>query len=265
MEEIYLNSSTLQTVKENIESTKNVCIYIDFDNLYWTTKQHGIDITSDRYNICEMFNKIYGNNRIRDYRVYGDFDQLNINLRSLQIQRAKIHNVFGNNRNDRYRKNASDIELCIDITEDLFENPNIDTYVIVTSDSDMIPIMNKLKYHGKTVHLYYMKMYSSRNMPLDIYCDFSCDITELLNIQSMKDEQQCLFDTIVQMVIDFYKDSRNIGKTYGFSWLKKNITEKCNVSEDYASELINIMLDKNLLYKDLSTGYTSIMPSGYVL
>lgn len=265
MDEIYLNKEILDNVKENIRTTQNVCIYIDYDNLYWTTKQHGIDITSNRYNICEMFSKLYGNSRIRDYRVYADFDKLKIDLRSIQIQRAKIMNVFGNNRIDKHRKNASDIELCIDITENMFTNPSIDTYVIVTSDSDMIPIINKLKYHEKIVHLYYMKMYSSKDTPLDIYCDFSCDIAELLNIKSMKDEQNKLFDVIQEMVINFYKDERNNGKTYGFNWLKRDIVENCNVSEDYATELINHMFDNKMLYKNLSTGFVSIMPTGYVL
>lgn len=265
MEEIYLNKEILENVKLNIKPTKNVCIYVDYDNLYWTTKQHGIDITSNRYNICEMFGKLYGNDRIRDYRVYADFDKLKIDLRSIQIQRAKIMNVFGNNRIDKHRKNASDIELCMDITESIFTNSNVDSYVIVTSDSDMIPIINKLKYHGKIVHLYYLKMHSSKDMPLDIYCDFSCDIIELLNIQSIQDEQQRLFNAIVDMVVNFYKDDRNQGKTYGFSWLRKDISENCNVSEDYAGELINSMFDNNMLYKDLSTGFTSIMPKGYVI
>lgn len=266
MEEMYLNQEILSNVRQHVKETSNVCIYVDYDNIYWTTKQHGIDITSDRYNICEMFSEIYGMHKIRDYRVYADFDKLNINLRNIQLQRAKICNVLGNNREDKHRKNASDIQLSIDIVEDLYTNSNsIDTYVIVTSDSDMIPIINKLKYHGKTVHLYYIKMYSSRNMPLNIYCDFSCDITELLDIRSMKDEQKRLFDTIIQMVIDFYKDTRNEGKTYGFAWLKRNIVETCNVSEDYACELINIMFANNMLYKDLSTGYAAIMPTGYVI
>lgn len=54
------------------------------------------------------------------------------------------------------------------------------------------------------------------------------------------------------MVINFYKDERNKGKNYGFTWLKKNIVDCCNVSEDYAHQLINMMLEENLLYKDLS-------------
>lgn len=72
-----------------------MCIYIDYDNLYWSSKQYGIDVTSDKYNICELFYMLYGNDRIRDYRVYADFDKLNINLRPIQIQRARIVMYLG--------------------------------------------------------------------------------------------------------------------------------------------------------------------------
>ena len=146
-----------------------MCIYIDYDNLYWSSKQYRIDVTSDKYNICELFYMLYGNDRIKDYHVYADFDKLNINLRTIQIQRARIVNVFGKNRYDKSRKNSLDIELCIDITENLYKNKNIDTYVIATSDTDVISIINKLKYHGKRVHLYYMKIFTSHNTPIDIY------------------------------------------------------------------------------------------------
>lgn len=63
--------------------------------MYWSSKQYGIDVTSDKYNICELFYMLYGNDRIRDYRVYADFDKLNINLRPIQIQRARIVMYLG--------------------------------------------------------------------------------------------------------------------------------------------------------------------------
>jgi uncharacterized protein (TIGR00288 family) len=47
-------------------------------------------------------------------------------------------------------KNASDIRLTIDATELLFQS-NVDTFVIVSSDTDFIPLINKLRSTGKMV------------------------------------------------------------------------------------------------------------------
>ncbi|MFC2068630.1 NYN domain-containing protein [Chloroflexota bacterium] len=47
-------------------------------------------------------------------------------------------------------KNASDIRLAIDAVDLQFTSP-VDTFVIVSSDSDFVPLVNKLRSTGKTV------------------------------------------------------------------------------------------------------------------
>ena len=47
-------------------------------------------------------------------------------------------------------KNASDIRLAIDAIELLYQSP-VDTFVIVSSDSDFVPLVSKLRAAGKTV------------------------------------------------------------------------------------------------------------------
>ena len=47
-------------------------------------------------------------------------------------------------------KNASDIRLAIDAIDLLFTSP-VDTFVIVSSDSDFVPLTSKLRSAGKTV------------------------------------------------------------------------------------------------------------------
>ena len=78
-------------------------------------------------------------------------------MKELQEQRVQIRNVYGNGKEEKYRKNASDIELSIDVLESYYRDKDIDTYVIVTADSDMIPIMSRMMYKGKDVHLFYTK------------------------------------------------------------------------------------------------------------
>ena len=47
-------------------------------------------------------------------------------------------------------KNASDIRLAIDAVDLLYTSP-VDTFVIVSSDSDFVPLVSKLRGAGKTV------------------------------------------------------------------------------------------------------------------
>jgi uncharacterized protein (TIGR00288 family) len=53
-------------------------------------------------------------------------------------------------RSTKSGKNASDIRLTIDATELLYQS-TVDTFVIVSSDTDFIPLINKLRSAGKVV------------------------------------------------------------------------------------------------------------------
>src|SRR2546421_111845 len=48
-------------------------------------------------------------------------------------------------------KNSADIRLCVDAMDMAFSKEHIDTFVIVSGDSDFSPLVSKLKENGKTV------------------------------------------------------------------------------------------------------------------
>ena len=87
---------TLEGLKKQISTLadsniiQNAAIFIDYDNIYYTMKDYGIDITDDEYNICKMLNDVYGMNVIRKFRAYADFDQVDVKLTPLQEQRVQV-------------------------------------------------------------------------------------------------------------------------------------------------------------------------------
>jgi uncharacterized LabA/DUF88 family protein len=48
-------------------------------------------------------------------------------------------------------KNSADIRLCVDAMDLCYSKPHIDTFVIVSGDSDFSPLVSKLKENGKQV------------------------------------------------------------------------------------------------------------------
>lgn len=261
MDGFKLNKDLESEIITKVKETGNVYILIDYDNLFHTMKRYAIDVTDDEYNICKFFNKIYGTDKIRSFRAYADFDQVKVSLRKLQEQRVQIRNVYGNNRDDKFRKNASDIELSIDAIESTYRDEGIDTYVIVTSDSDMIPIMSRLKYKAKKIHLYYTSQNTSQTIHFDTYCDYSCDLLTLFSIDVKPGNPEYWFEKVKMKISEWYKDANNANKLYGFSWLKKDIVDDFKISEIYAGEIINLMNDKNIITKKQKEGNIS----GFVL
>lgn len=258
METLNIDEAILSHISSNAEKALNVCILIDYDNLFHTMKRYAIDVTEDQYDVCKFLNKTYGMNKIRSFRAYADFEQVGVSLRKLQEQRVQIRNVYGNNREDKYRKNASDIELSIDAIELTYKDSNIDTYVIVTSDSDMIPIMSRLKYKGKNVHLYYTSQNTSQTVQFESFSDYSYDLLKLFKVDVEKGNPDYWFEEVKNIVKDWHSDSLNSNKHYGFTWLRNDVVEKCKISEKYASEIINMMLDNKILISEQIGNYPSI-------
>lgn len=258
MDGLCIDELILSTLLEYIKKSLNVCILIDYDNLFHTMKRYAVDVTAEQYDVCKFLNKIYGMDKIRSFRAYADFEQVEVSLRKLQEQRVQIRNVYGNNRDDKYRKNASDIELSIDGIEMTHKEPEIDTYVIVTSDSDMIPLMSRLKYKGKKVHLYYTSQNKSQTVHFESFCDFSCDLLKLFKVDINKGEPEYWFDEVKNIVRTWYSDSSNSNKHYGFTWLRNDVMKTCNVSDKYASEIINKMIENKLLISEQNIGYSYI-------
>ena len=56
-------------------------------------KRYAIDVTDEQYDVCKFFNQTYGIDKIRSFRAYADFDQVDVSLRKLQEQRVQIRNV----------------------------------------------------------------------------------------------------------------------------------------------------------------------------
>lgn len=244
------DSNELDSVKDVVRKCTNVCILVDYDNLYHSMKKYGINVSSDEYDFCKFINIMYGKDRIRTFRAYADFEQVDVSLRNLQEQRVQIRNVYGNNKDDKYRKNASDIELSMDAIEMTHRESNIDTYVIVTSDSDMIPVMSRLKYKGKKIHLYYTSSNVSQTTHFNSYCDFSCDLIKLFKIDSERLTPEYWYDSVKQFIINWHNDPKNNGKQLGYNWLRDGLCEKLFLPKQFIQDIISKMEDENIIKRE---------------
>lgn len=113
-----------------------VAILIDFENTGLNYIQWLLDQASDV-------------GRIIVKRAYADWSN-SANLKAkdklLEFGIDPIH-LF---RSSKGGKNSSDIRLAIDAVELLYNSP-VDTFVVVSSDSDFVPLISRLRAAGKTV------------------------------------------------------------------------------------------------------------------
>lgn len=85
--------------------------------------------------------------RIIVKRAYGDWSKAAVNQE--QILEYGVEQIHVS-RSPGGGKNSSDIRLAIDAVDLLHQSP-VDTFVIVSSDTDFVPLVSKLRAAGKTV------------------------------------------------------------------------------------------------------------------
>ena len=255
-----MKEELLKEIKQQIESTNvdNVGIFVDYDNIYYGLKDFGINVNDANYCVFSIMNDVYGKEKIRTMRAYADFDQVDVSLRKLQEKRVQIKNVYGNGKEEKHRKNASDIELCIDAIETYYKNSNIDTYVFITADSDMIPIMSRLTYKGKKVHLYYIEDNTSQYQDITNYSDVKCDLLTLFEIDKERKNPSYWVEQAKTAMENWYSDTKNTNKTLGGKWLKDLFKDNFSLSDSFASTLIAYMEQCELFEKDELEGKTKI-------
>ena len=241
-------------IKKIIDSDcNNVAIFVDYDNIYYGLSEYGINLENERFDIFHIMNELYEFDKIRVMKAFADFEQIKVSLRHLQEKRVQIHNVYGNNAIEKNRKNASDIELSINAIETCYNNPNIDTFVFITSDSDMIPIMSKMLFYGKKVHLYSIK--ENTNKIIDNYCNLAVDLIELLDIDTRRKQPEFWIEDFKKIFIEFYENPNNKSKILTNKWLIERIQQKIYMSYGASVRLIQSMLDLGVIEKTESNQF----------
>ena len=122
-----------------IATERQVAVLIDFEN---------VGLGSVRW----LFDQVSEFGRIIVRRAYADWSttsgkggQRGVRDQLLELGIEPIHlfhSVSG--------KNSSDIRLAIDAVDLMYQTP-VDTFVIVSSDTDFVPLVSKLRAAGKTV------------------------------------------------------------------------------------------------------------------
>ena len=123
----------------------NLALFIDFDNVALGARD-----ARQRFDIKLLLQRVLEKGKIIVKRAYADWHYL---------QGAHDAAARGGHRADRdpHRprisgKNSADIRLVVDAMDLCYSKDHIDTFVIVSGDSDFSPLVSKLRENNKRVH-----------------------------------------------------------------------------------------------------------------
>lgn len=232
---------------------KNVAIFVDYDNVYWTLMnnyQHNPDHDNPEKNLFEKLWLKYGVDNVRTFKAYADFDRIDTELTSLQKKRVQIRHVYSKGKDDKSKKNSSDIELCIDAIESTYKDEKISCYVIVTADSDMIPLLSRLMYKGKRVELYYVPDGVSKHIDITNYAHYSQNLLEFLGVEIKEYNIDTFIVPALEFIQQWWKENEEKNDRFlGDGWLVGKFQEMFSLPSAYASKLLDELKIKDYVHQ----------------
>ena len=122
----------------------NLCVLIDFENIAAGTEKAQLG----KFNIRSVMDRLKERGRILIARAYGDWGRFAKFKQDLLREGIAMMELTSYRGQD---KNRADIALVVDAMELAFTREHIDTYVLLSGDSDFTPLVMKLKEFNKKV------------------------------------------------------------------------------------------------------------------
>jgi uncharacterized LabA/DUF88 family protein len=116
-----------------------LAVYLDYENLAIGAR----DSLRTTFDFGVVANALAERGRVIARRAYADWSLFDEDRRSLTRHQVELIDIP--QRMGGARKNAADIKLAIDAIELAFERAFIGTFVICTGDSDLTPLVQKLR------------------------------------------------------------------------------------------------------------------------
>src|SRR5437868_7802424 len=138
-----------------------LAVFIDFENLAL-----GFQGRRDRFEIDRVLERLVEKGKIVCKKAYADwsrFASFTAPLHEAAIELIEIP------RRAQSGKNSADIRLCVDAMDLAYSKEHINTFVVVSGDSDFSPLVSKLKELGK--HVIGLGMQESTSDLLRDNCD----------------------------------------------------------------------------------------------
>ena len=200
----------------------NLALFIDFDNVAIGARDSG-----QRFEIKLLLERILEKGKIIVKKAYADWHFYKEHMSPLheaaiELIEIPMPKISG--------KNSADIKLVVDAMDLCYSKDHIDTFVIVSGDSDFSPLVSKLRENNKRVIGVGVKNSSSRLLigncdEFIFYDDIYRQRSGRLSRSGVKvpDDKRDLFDFLVKTVQSLLMESR--GVLYS-SLIKDTMTRK---------------------------------------
>jgi uncharacterized protein (TIGR00288 family) len=191
------------------EGEHTLAVFIDFENLALGFKGK----KDKRFEIQKVLERLVEKGKIIVKKAYADWADYSEYKRPLHEAAIELIEIP---KRAMTGKNSADIRLCVDALDLCYSKEHIDTFVVVSGDSDFSPLVSKLKENGKRVIGLGIKE-SSSNLLVD-NCDefiYYEDLERPLGIppkieQDLPEKKKEAFQLLVDSVVALVRENKEV-------------------------------------------------------
>ena len=190
-------------------SERNLALFIDFDNVALGARDSHM-----RFDVRLLMQRVLEKGKVVVKRAYADWHYYKEHMTPLHEAAIELIEVPTPKISG---KNSADIRLVVDAIDLCYSKSHIDTFVIVSGDSDFSPLVSKLRENDKGVIGIGVRSSSSHLLISncdefvfydDIYQSAISKVSE--KVSTVPDEQRKLFDFLLQTTQSLLQESRGV-------------------------------------------------------
>jgi uncharacterized protein (TIGR00288 family) len=133
----------MATTTSGRDGERNLAVYIDFENLAL-----GFEGNRTQFDIGRVLDRLLEKGKVIVKVAYADWSRFRNFTKALHEHGIALIEIP---KRSMTGKNSADIRLVVDAMDMSYAKEHIDTFVIVSGDSDFSPLVAKLKENGKYV------------------------------------------------------------------------------------------------------------------
>ncbi len=187
----------------------NLALFIDFDNVAIGARE-----SRQRFDVRLLLQRVLEKGKVVVKRAYADWHYYKEHMTPLHEAAIELIEVPSPKLSG---KNSADIRLVVDAIDLCYAKSHIDTFVIVSGDSDFSPLVSKLRENDKRVIGIGVRSSSSHlliaNCDEFIFYDdiYNTAVTKLTEkVSSVPQDLRQLFDFLLQTTQSLLQESRGV-------------------------------------------------------
>ena len=139
-----MTDNSLRTEVTTLRTEVTTAVFVDFENLALGVEQD----KKGRFEIELVLKRLLERGRIVFKRAYCDWSRFQNFMREFHMQGFEMVDIPGSKVSG---KNSADIRMVVDAIDLCYSKSHIDTFALITGDSDFSPLVSKLKENDKRV------------------------------------------------------------------------------------------------------------------